>query len=235
MPDQYHSKTVSTEYSASDVAHHYFMYKQKISQIIVRDKKQFIKPFNNLRFNLSTKKYIFNISKPPSSPPLKGFTGLDLDFVLGRAFLAVKRKDKDIKYSLYKFVMQTAPAFILLIFIILLIIDLFLNSFYVANKVAFNESSFLSKLLLSGAVNIVLTIFWALYILMPLIQGPMKLQIENDYETDVREFVKKFYADIYSDFLVARRYSRSIKFNYSLGISFIFKNHYKTLGPFGVV
>ena len=80
MPDQYHSKTVSTEYSASDVAHHYFMYKQKISQIIVREKKQFIKPFNNLRFNLNTKKYIFNISKPPSSPPLKGFYGLGFGF-----------------------------------------------------------------------------------------------------------------------------------------------------------
>ena len=70
---------------------------------------------------------------------------------------------------------------------------------------------------------------------MPLVNVNIKLQMENDYETDVKDFVKKYYKDLYSDYLVARRYSRDIKFNFCLGIGFIFRANYRPLGPFGAI
>ena len=147
VPDQYHSKTVSTNYTAVDIAHHYFMYRKKSSNIIVQNYTRFLKPFANLKYSTSNRKYVFRINQPLAHQPSPKLTGLDLDFVLGRAFLAMKKQNKDYKYSWYHLVSQVMPIAAILAFAFFLAIDLVLNSLYLSNKHLVNSIAFLHKFL----------------------------------------------------------------------------------------
>ncbi|WP_368486577.1 hypothetical protein [Spiroplasma sp. DGKH1] len=160
-------------------------------------------------------------------------TGLGLDYVLGRLFYASEIHQKNNQVRFLSFWLYWAPAIFNILFYIFVACGV---AFYILVKIRSdllnnNIIYIINKLHL---FTLLATICFGLFLLTIGVNNKLKQNLENLYEQKMTKFVKSDFPELYYDWGIARRYSRSIHFTYTFGCSWIFQKNYKYTGPFGL-
>lgn len=181
----------------------------------------------------SYKKKIFYINDLQLFNQSYFLSGMGLDYVLGRTFFATQLHLKNKHVQTINFLLYISLPLLLLLFFI---ISLFTVIFIILvktnpNLLDFNFFYFINRYKI---LNLLLIFIIATYLILLGFNGYFKQNLDNWYEIEMRQFIKKEFQELYDDWIIARSYSRSIKFTYLFGYNFIFKRIYKYTGPFGL-
>ncbi|WP_342252362.1 hypothetical protein [Spiroplasma endosymbiont of Amphibalanus improvisus] len=227
VPKPFVRKTISSEIPFQNVAQKYFIDKGNSSLIVEISVKQ----YSTLR-HINYKKSVFYINLIGIADVSDGIrlTGMDLDFILGRAYLANLRISSEKNYWVYFWVGYILPGFLLWSYIISFIGGVIFLTYYNQASSQQQEGSFLSAIYNFKLYSTIPLLFYGVYIILIVLNPKVKEGLENDYDTEMPKYVKEHYLDLYNDFIDARHFSRSIKCTYHLGVGFLFNNKY--LGPF---
>ncbi len=228
IPQQFHHKTASTQYNEIEVIQHYLNFKG-VKDLAVEFSKDSILPFKNYHKNVIT------IGRYPLPDKTNTMTGLKLDFLLGRVFLAYQQYSKKSDYYWYSFLLYTLPVILFYVYLIILGCDIGINIAVIFKPSLKDINHSFYVVMEYRIVTIILLINWGLYWIVIFISGSFKQKLEYDYTHDVLQYVKKYYWDIYNDFVIARKHSSRINMVYRLGIEWAFKRNYRYLGPFGAI
>lgn len=231
IPRQFHFRTVSTRQPAIAVAQQFWLELSEDNDTKFQLTSRKILPFMNYRY----RKNCYLVNTFPLRNRYQATTGLELDYILGRVFLANYLRNNFQKYGFIFFVIYLAPALVLVLFWLFLLANIVFFGLQNSNQAIFNNNR---TLIVLKQINLFLVLdicCWGGYLFLLLVQPYLKKGLETEYHFQVLPYVKQHYHDLYSDFLVARRFSFQVWHCYATGWGwlFILLGGYRYLGFLG--
>lgn len=203
-----HSVNNIGKFATVDITHRFFVNHQ-FKNITLKTAKKLKPPFKSLNLIPKDQSYVMNVSCPKfTTGSYEQIMALQLDFILMRSFLALKKRDKVWRYSFFGFMLQTAPSLVGFFFWLCWILALITMIINLTIPGTVKNNIILNILINKDVILYLLIAFLFFYYLLPMANMRIKFYVERDYEKTILKFVKEHYPELYEDFVSARKFSR---------------------------
>ncbi|AGM25033.1 hypothetical protein [Spiroplasma chrysopicola] len=160
-------------------------------------------------------------------------TGLGIDYVLGKVFFGSELFKKNSTIKSIRFWLFQAPKLFLLLFYFFILLNI-IFVIIVNVKPSILENEIINIINKYQLISLFPILMGGLYLVSLAMSPKLKENLENLYESKMKNFVREEFPDFFGDWLNARLYARSNRFTYLVGYNFFFKYNYKYTGPFGL-
>ena len=158
-------------------------------------------------------------------------TGLDWDLLLGRLFLVCQQITHPARWKWWRFVVWQLGPLLFYLFWGLWITSVVVNVVDSAR----GGHQLLSPTWWRNGLLCAVIVVWFGFGVHPVIGYYVKNSIETAYVSVLGAFVDQHCPELQSALTLARRFSRSVRFNFRLGLSWLFKRRLQPLGPFSMI